>query len=78
MVNLLIGAAEEAGTGLINGEDFLMVYANDIRNMLKFAKSVIGSSAQFRSLVLRSQAKRSAPEKSDSEQLGLFDDLTRV
>jgi hypothetical protein len=40
---LLIKAAKEAGVGIRHVEDYLMVWANDIRHMLRFGQAVLKS-----------------------------------
>lgn len=56
-VGLLIAAAEEAGIGLEGGEH-VVAYADDVRNIVQFARSLISRSSQFTAGRRRENRKR--------------------
>lgn len=59
VLDLIIGAAREADIGLHNGTGgSIVAYADDIRNMRRFAASVMSKRAQFNAVRLRRPATR--------------------
>ncbi len=69
MVELLIAAADEAAIGL-DGNDYLVAYANDIRNMLAFAESIIRRRIEFGALG-RQRSPRTKRNKNEDRQYDL-------
>ena len=72
--NVLLEAAEEAGTGLVNANyGSVVVYADDIRKMRTFAASLSGRSSAFRKLrSLNSKTRHSEKGVVHEQQLMLF------
>ena len=67
--DLLLSAAEEANVGL-ESNDFLIAYADDIRNIRKFARSLISRSSRFNAIRIRRPRTSEVGKKSDQYELG--------
>jgi hypothetical protein len=65
MLELLIASAEEADVGLEGGE-YLVAYANDVRKMHAFAESIIRRRSQFRAIRIGSRRSKEHPTQQQN------------
>jgi hypothetical protein len=74
-VELLLQAAEQAGAGLVNAPSgYLLVYANDIKQMMDLAWGLISMRGKFRRLRLRIGEQMEPDQPGiQSSQLKLFE-----